>query len=121
MARERGIAATDDFLHSRAGEGFSDIYAQHGISSSGQPTIGVTDSLAVAEYFARGPGQNQAGFVTTFRVPVSEAERFAILNFENPMSFFEVNPSIGLPEREYLFHTRIDPKYFWQQTPAGPR
>ncbi|WP_197334564.1 hypothetical protein [Ralstonia syzygii] len=121
MAQERGIQATTEFLDSHAAGGFNDIYAAHGIGSQGLPTIGVTDNQAVAEYFARGPAQNQNGVVTTFRLEARDAERFAIPNYENPQAFFEPNPHIGLPEREYLFHTQIDPKYIFQQVPVGPK
>jgi hypothetical protein len=75
----------------------------------------------VAEYFARGPGQNQNGFVTTFRLESRDAAHYATPNYENPQSFFEINSNIGLPEREYLFHNQIDPKYIYQQTPGVPK
>jgi hypothetical protein len=120
MAQERGVPATTEFLNSRSASQFGDIYAEHGIGSQGMPTIGVTDSRLVAEYFARGPGQTQNGFVTTFRIEAREANNLMTPNFENPLSFFEPNPSIGLPEREFLFHTQIEPKFIYQQTPVRP-
>jgi hypothetical protein len=121
MAQERGVPATTEFLNSRSSAQFNDIYAEHGISSQGLPTIGVSDNRLVAEYFARGPGQNQSGFVTTFRLESRDAAKFAVPNYENPQSFFEINPSIGLPEREYLFHPQIDPKYIYQQIQVVPK
>jgi hypothetical protein len=121
MAQDRGVEATTDFLNNRATEPLSEIYAQHGVGSQGLPTIGVSDNPAVAEYFARGPYQNQDGFVTTFRLSPQDAEKFAIPNFENDYSFFENNPDIGLPEREYLFHVQIDPKYAIKQVQVGPK
>jgi hypothetical protein len=121
MAQERGVPAATEFLNSRATEPLSNIYAQHGIGSQGLPTIGVSDNPLVAEYFARGPSQTQNGFVTTFRMEAREAERLTIPNWDNPMSFIEPNPYIGLPEREFLFHVQIDPKYVVKQVPVGPR
>ena len=81
----------------------------------------MSDNPAVANYFARGPYQNQNGFVTTFRLLPQDADTFAIPNYENDYSFFENNPDIGLPEREYLFHVQIDPKFVFKQTPVGPQ
>lgn len=121
IAQERGIRATTEFLDSHAGGTFSDIYAQHGVGSQGLPTIGVSDNRLVAEYFARGPSQTQNGFVTTFRMEAREAERLAIPNWDNPVSFTERNPLIGMPEREFLFHVQIDPKNVVKQVPVGPR
>jgi len=121
MAQERGISATNDFLSGRSSAQLNDIYAEHGIGSQGLPTIGVSDNLSVAEYFARGPSQNQNGFVTTFRVESRDAANSAIQNYENPQAFFEINPSIGLPEREYLFHNQIDSKFIYQQVPVGAK
>jgi hypothetical protein len=121
MAQERGVQATTEFLNSRSAGGFNDIYESHGLGSQGLPTIGVTDNPAVAEYFARGPSQTQNGFVTTFRLESRDASNFAIRNYENPQAFFEPNPYIGLPEREYLFHTQIDSKFIYQQAPVRPK
>ncbi|WP_420997910.1 LysM peptidoglycan-binding domain-containing protein [Cupriavidus sp. 30B13] len=121
MAQERGVPATTEFLDSHAAGGLNDIYAAHGVGSQGLPTIGVTDNAAVAEYFARGPAQNQNGVVTTFRLAERDATNLAIPNYENPQAFFEPNPHIGLPEREYLFHTQIDPKFMFQQVPVKPK
>jgi hypothetical protein len=121
MAQERGVPAATEFLNSRATEPLSNIYAQHGIGSQGLPTIGVSDNPLVAQYFARGPSQTQNGFMTTFRIEAREAERLAIPNWDNPMSFMELNPYIGLPEREFLFHIQIDPKYVIKQVPVEPR
>jgi hypothetical protein len=75
----------------------------------------------VAEYFARGVNQNQQGYLTIFRIERREAERILTPNYENPYAFFEPNPAIGLPEREYLFQIRIDPKYIFEQQPVAPK
>ena len=121
MAQERGVPATNDFLSGRSSAQLNDIYAEHGIGSQGLPTIGVSDNPSVAEYFARGPSQNQNGFVTTFRVESRDAANYAVQNYENPQAFFEINPSIGLPEREYLFHNQIDSRFIYQQVPVGAK
>jgi len=121
MAQERGVQATTEFLNNQPAGSLSDIYAEHGVSSNGLPTIGVSDDQAVAEYFARGPYQDQDGFVTTFRLSPEDATTFANPNFENPYSFFENNPAIGSPEREYLFHVQIDPKFVFKQTQVRPQ
>ena len=121
MAQERGVQATTEFLNEQVGGRLSNIYAQHGIGSQGLPTIGVSDNALVAEYYARGPSQTRNGFVTTFRMEAREAERLAIPNWDNPMSFEMANPAIGLPEREFLFHVQIDPKYAVKQVQLGPR
>ena len=120
MAGERGLSAATARLDAASTGELSDIYAMHGISSSGSPLIGVTDDIRVAEYFARGPAQNQLGYVTTFKVPIAEADRIAIPNYENPMAFFESNPKIGLPEREFLFHGKIDARYIFEQQQVKP-
>lgn len=78
-------------------------------------------SEQVAEYFARGPSQNQSGFVTTFRIEAREVEKFATPNYQNPMSFLEVNPSIGLPEQEYLFAPSIPKRFVFNKVPVGPK
>jgi hypothetical protein len=49
-----------------------------------------------------------------------DANALANRNFENPVAWFENNPEIGLPEREYLFHVQIDPKYIYQQYQVYP-
>jgi YD repeat-containing protein len=120
MAQGQGVQATTEFLNSRDTGEFTDIYEAHGVHSAGSPAIGVTDDPAVAEYFARGPNQDQNGYVTVFRMSVEDANKFAIPNFDNPQAFFEINPKIGLAEREYLFHNFIDTNYIHQQYPVNP-
>ena len=98
-----------------SGGASSEILAEHAVSSAMSPFISASKNRAVAEYFARGSGQNQRGFVTTFRIESREAEMLhsqgrIVPNFENPMSFFQVNPVIGLSELEFLFHNSINPK-----------
>ncbi|MBB5020665.1 hypothetical protein HNQ59_003990 [Chitinivorax tropicus] len=121
MAQERGVAATTEFLNTRSTSQLSEIYADHGLGSQGLPTIGVSDNPAVAEYFARGPSQKQSGVVTMFRLESRDAANAAIPNYENPHAWFGSNPINGLDEREYLFHTLIDPKYIYQQLPVVPK
>lgn len=121
MAQERGMPATTEFLNSRSTGQLDDIFAEHGIGSQGMPTIGVSQNKQVAEYFARGPGQNQNGFVTTFRLESRDAATLARANYENPMSFFEVNPLIGLPEQEFLFAPNIPKKFIVNQVPVGQK
>jgi len=58
--------------------------------------------------------------VTVFRMSEEDANALANRNFENPVAWFENNPEIGLPEREYLFHVQIDPKYIYQQYQVYP-
>lgn len=118
MAKERGIQSTTEFLNSRSTGQLDEIFAEHGIGSQGMPTIGVSQNRQVAEYFARGPGQNQNGFVTTFRLESRDAATMARANYENPMSFFEVNPHIGLPEQEFLFAPSIPKKFIFNQVPV---
>lgn len=125
MAQTQGAGATDNFLNGLSGGARSEILAEHGVSSATSPFVSTSRNQTVAEYFARGPGQNQNGFVTTFRIEAREAEMLQsqgriVPNVENPMSFFEVNPYIGLPESEFLFHNSINPKYIFKQTPVGP-
>ena len=121
MAQERGMPATTAFLNSRSTGQMDDIFAEHGIGSQGMPTIGVSQNKQVAEYFARGPGQNQNGFVTTFRLESRDAATLARANYENPMSFFEINPRIGLPEQEFLFAPNIPKKFIINQVPVGAK
>ena len=122
MTQERGAQASTEFLSSRSSGQLTDIFDAHGnVGSQGLPTIGVSKDPAVAEYFARGPYQNQNGFVTTFRIESREAEGLAFRNFENRRDVFDINPNIGRPEQEYLFRNQIDPKYIYQQRPAGSR
>jgi hypothetical protein len=121
MAQERGLAQTAEFLNSRSSGQLNQLFADHGLGSQGLPTIGVSQNRQVAEYFARGPAQNQNGFVTTFRLEARDAQMFARPNYENPLSFFEVNPAIGLPEQEFLFSPLIDPKFIFKQTQVGPK
>lgn len=124
MSQTHGTQTVDDFLNGMSSGAQSDYLAEHGISSALSPYIGTTKNPTVAEYFARGANQDQAGYVTTFRIESREAralqDQGAIVpNFENPMSFFEPNPAIGLPESEFLFGNQIDAKYIYQQVPVG--
>lgn len=65
----------------------------------------------MAEYFARGSQQAQAGHVTIFKMKSEEFNKLAQRNFENRRDVFDINPNIGKPEQEYLFNTQIDSKY----------
>lgn len=121
MAQEQGVANATKYVNSLSANEVSDMFASHAIGSQALPTIGVTDSRAVAEYFARGVSQSQQGYLTIFRIERREAERILTPNYENPYAFFETNPAIGLPEREYLFQIKIDPKYIFEQQQVVPK
>lgn len=123
MSETQGVRSTDDFLDNLSSGVQADILAEHGVSSSVSPFIGTSKNPVVADYFARGPQQAQDGFITTFRVEAREARLLQdqgqiVPNFENPMSFFEPNPRIGVPESEFLFRNSIDTRYIFQKTPV---
>lgn len=121
MAQEQGVMNATKYFDNLASAERSAIYEIHGVTSQASPLIGITDSRAVAEYFARGVNQNQQGYLTIFRIERREADRILTPNYENPYAFFEPNPAIGLPEREYLFQIKIDPKYIFEQQPVAPK
>ena len=122
MAQERGPQVSTEFLNSRTSGQLTEIFDTHGnVGSQGLPTIGASRDPFVAEYFARGPYQNQNGFVTSFRIEQREAESIAFRNYENRHDIFDINPNIGRPEQEYLFRNQIDPKFIFEQRPVGPR
>ncbi|MCH7344474.1 hypothetical protein LZ017_13910 [Pelomonas sp. CA6] len=123
MAQSNGVHAAESFLSTRSTGAFGDILAEHGVSSSTSPFVSTSRNPRVAEYFARGPSQTQDGVLTTFRVEAREAAALMdqgrlVQNTENPMSFFEPNPAIGLPEAEFLFGPAINPRYIYQQVPV---
>ncbi len=125
MSEMRGTQATESFFSELPAGQLGDVYAEHGISSSMSPFIGTSKNPTVAEYFAKGVNQDQAGYTTTFRIESREAallqqQGHIVPNFENPMSFFEPNPKIGVPESEFLFRNQIDPKYIFQQFKVNP-
>lgn len=123
MSQRDGIEATESFLNTLTTSTQSELLAEHGVSSALSPFVSTSKNPKVAEYFSRGPNQEQSGFLTTFRIEEREIKHLqdqekVIPNFENPMSFFESNPSIGLPESEFLFRNSIDPKYIYKQVPT---
>jgi hypothetical protein len=125
LAGVEGVGgAQQSLLNARASGGFTDALELHGLDSAESAFIGVTDDIRVAEYFAKGSSQTAAGYVTTFRMHQSEwdalvANDMIVPNFENPYAFFEVNPVIGLAEREFLFPGQIDSRYIYRQTQMG--
>jgi hypothetical protein len=121
MAETQGLSTTMERLSVASSGRLRDIYEMHGISSSGSPVIGVTTDIRVAQFFARGPKQDQLGFVTTFRVPTAQSRNVVFANWENPYAFERINPQIGLPEREFLFHGSINPDYVTVQTRVRPK
>jgi hypothetical protein len=121
MAQSAGADVTQSFLSSESTGVLADVRAEHGVASAGSPYIGVSTNPEVANYFARGPLQDQGGFVTVFRVPQSEASQLAMPNFDNPMAFEMVNPKIGVQESEYLFQGQIPQKYMFTQYPVAPK
>jgi hypothetical protein len=72
----------------------SEVRSSHGLSSGDSPYIRLSQDREVAEYFARGPKQDQAGFVSEFRIEQREFESIATRNYENPQAWFEPNPFI---------------------------
>lgn len=115
-----GAKTSDGFLNNLSDGGLRDVMEEHGVTSQSSPFISTSSNPAIAQYYARGTGQTQNGFVTTFRLSSEDAAQFAIPNFENPVAFFEINSKIGLPESEYIFKSQIDPKFIYQQVPVGP-
>lgn len=121
MTQAKGSQAVNDEIKSKGSGELSDIFAEHGISSSLSPMISTSKNPTVSEYFSKGTDNtNPQPTVTTFRIEKRESEQLQsegkiVPNFENPMSFFEPNPRIGLPESEYLFRDKIDPKYIFEQ------
>jgi hypothetical protein len=123
MAQIRGTDGANTFLNGLSEGAHMDVLAEHGVTSAMSPYVSTSKNLMVAEYFARGVGQSQNGFVTTFRIESREAEALReqgliVPNYENPMAFFENNPQIGLPESEFLFRSQIDSRYIYQQNPV---
>lgn len=120
MSQRDGVAAADNFLDNLSGGARSEILAEHGVSSATSPYISTSRNPAVAKYFARGPGQAQDGYLTTFRIEAREAKLLQdqgqiVPNFENPMSFFEPNPKLAYRR----FRNSIDPRYIYQQIPVN--
>lgn len=109
MAEEQGVSASRFSYLNRESNGLlSDLFGYHGnVGSQGLPTIGVSKDRAVAEYFARGPKGNQAGFVTEFKMQGHEFESLAKRNYENRRDVSDINPSIGKQEQEWLFNSFI--------------
>lgn len=93
----------------------------HSYSSEGSVFLSVTRDPQVAEYFARGDGTGQLGYVTEFRVPSGNAAtEFATYNRYSEFNQ-SINPAIGLREQEYLAPVRIDPRYIFAQYQVLPR
>lgn len=113
LAEERGVEASrKSYLDAESNGLLDDLFDRHGnLGSQGLPTIGVSRDVQVAEYFARGPQQTQAGHVTVFKMKTDDFNKLAERNFENRRDVFDINPNIGKPEQEYLFNTQIDSKY----------
>jgi hypothetical protein len=113
LAEEHGIEASQkSYLDAQSNGLLDDLFNAHGNrSSQGLPTIGVSRDIDVAEYFARGPQQTQAGHVTIFKMKTDDFNKLTERNYENRRDVFDVNPDIGKPQQEYLFNTQIDSKY----------
>lgn len=109
IAEEQGISASRfNYLNRESNGLLDDLFDYHGnVGSQGLPTIGVSTDRAVAEYFARGPRGNQAGFVTEFKMQRHEFESLAKRNYENRRDVFDINPNIGKQEQEWLFNSFI--------------
>lgn len=113
MAEERGVdVSRQSYLDAEANGLLDDLFDTHGNrGSQGLPIIGASRDIDLAEYFARGPKQTQAGHVTIFKMKTDDFNKLAERNYENRRDVFDVNPDIGKPEQEYLFNTQIDSKY----------
>ncbi|MFV8603981.1 LysM peptidoglycan-binding domain-containing protein [Ralstonia pseudosolanacearum] len=122
MALERGAQASKLNYLEQANNGLLDeLFNSHGnVGSQGLPTIGVSTDPVVAEFFARGPKGDQLGYVTEFRMQQHQFEASAQRNFENRHDVFDVNPSIGRQEQEYLFNTEIPKEAIYKQWRVNP-
>jgi YD repeat-containing protein len=98
VAATKGVDASDAMIASAENGGsVSYLFENHAATSQGSPYISLSSSEEVAEFFARGPGGDQSGFVNVFQVP----HNFAEPNFENA----------NVWEREYLAPTKIPDQY----------
>lgn len=91
-----------------------DAYRAHAVSSQTSPYVSVTSQKPVAEHFARGVNQDQAGYVTKFRFDARDPNK-PQFNYENKYNTEEYNPALGRTEAEYLAKVRIDPKHVVEQ------
>jgi hypothetical protein len=109
VASTQGVDASNAMIANAENEGsVSYLFENHAATSQGSPYISLSSSQEVAEFFARGPGGDQSGFVSVFQVP----DNFAEPNFENANAW----------EREYLAPTQIPDQYLihqYQVTPQG--
>ena len=115
VTAEFGADVAERYVGSLSNGTLRDVLEVHGVTSVDSPFISTTTNPVVAEHYARGVSGNQPGYVTTFRLTPQDAKELTIANFENPVAFFEINSKIGVPESEYLFSSRIDPKFIFDQ------
>jgi len=108
VATTQGVDASNAMIANAQNEGsVSYLFENHAATSQGSPYISLSSSEEVAQFFARGPGGNQSGFVNVFQVPYNFAEP----NFENANAW----------EREYLAPTQIPDQYLIHQYQVMPQ
>jgi hypothetical protein len=108
VATTQGVDASDAMIaNAENGGSVSYLFENHAATSQGSPYISLSSSEEVAQFFARGPGGNQSGFVSVFQVP----DNFAQPNFENATPW----------EREYLAPTQIPGQYLIHQYQVAPK
>lgn len=83
LAEKRGIEASQkSYLDAQSNGLLDDLFDTCGNrGSQGLPTIGVSRDIDVAEYFARGPKQTQAGLVTIFKMKTDDFNKLAERNY----------------------------------------
>ncbi|UIP21724.1 LysM peptidoglycan-binding domain-containing protein [Achromobacter deleyi] len=121
MAAEKGLPQTQGYLNSLENDTWALRAKNHSIYNDGSPFVSVSNDRRVAEYFARGDLQNQAGWVTEFRVPSGNQAKAFKYNWQSQFNSPNgVNRGLGLPEGEFLAPGYIDPGYIHIQYPVKP-
>lgn len=121
MAETSSVDETQSYLGSLADDMWALRAKNHSYYNDGSPFISVSKNRTVAEYFARGEGQDQAGWVTEFRVPSGNQAKEFKYNFHSEFNAPGVNVKLGLPEQEYLAPGHIDRRYIYKQYQVFPK
>jgi hypothetical protein len=121
MAETLSVDETQSYLGSLADDMWALRAKNHSYYNDGSPFISVSKNRTVAEYFARGEGQDQAGWVTEFRVPSGKQAKDFKYNLHSEFNAPGVNVKLRLPEQEYLAPGHIDRRYIYNQCQVFPK